>query len=55
MEAVMLTATMDTLKGRDVDVVYIPGAYLSAYMDDEVHVVFRGTLAELMVADNTAL
>ena len=50
----MLTATMDTLKGRDVDVVYIPGAYLSAYMDDEVHVVFRGTLAELMVADYPA-
>ena len=36
-------------------VVDIPGEYLSANMDDEVHMVFRGTLAELMVEDNPAL
>ena len=36
-------------------VVDIPGAYLSADMDDEVHVVFRGTLAELMVAADPEL
>ena len=33
----------------------IPGAYLSADMGDEVHILFRGTLAEMMVADNPAL
>ena len=33
----------------------IPGAYLIADMDDEVHVVFRGTLAEMMVMVNPAL
>ena len=48
-EAVMLTATINALEGRDVAVVDIPGAYLSADMDDEVHVVLRGTLAEMMV------
>ena len=44
-EAVMLTATIDTLEGRDLAVVDIPGAYLSADMDNEVHVVSIGTLA----------
>ena len=44
----MITATIDALKERDVVVVEIPGSYLSAEMDDEVHVVFRGTIYELM-------
>ena len=54
-EAVMLTATLDKLEGRDVAVVDIPGAYLSADMGDEVYVVFRGTLAEMMVMADPAL
>ena len=49
IEAVMLAATIDKLEGRDVEVVDIPGAYLSTDLDDEVHVVFRGTLSEMMV------
>ena len=51
----MLTAKIDALEGRDVAVVDIPGEYLSADMDDEVHVVFRGTLAEMMVMADPAL
>ena len=51
----MLTATIDALKGQDVAVVDIPGAYPSADMDDQVHVVFRGTLAEIMVMDDPAI
>ena len=51
----MLIAIIDTLEGRDVAVVDIPGAYLSADMDDEVHVVFRGILAELMVVADPEL
>ena len=51
-ESVMLTATIDALKGRDVAMLEIPGAYLSADMDDELHMVLRGTLTELMVTDN---
>ena len=54
-EAVMLTATIDALEGRDVAVVDISGAYLSADMDDEVHVLFRGTLADMMVMADPAL
>ena len=51
----MLTATIDALEGRDVAVVDIPGAYLSAEMDDEVHVMFRGALEEMMVMADPAL
>ena len=36
-------------------VVDIPGAYLSADMDDEVHMVFRRTLAEIIVMAYPAL
>ena len=54
-ETVMLTATINALEGRYVAVVDIPGAYMSAEMDDEVHVVFRGTLAKIMVMANPAL
>ena len=54
-EAVILTATIDALEGRDVLVVDISVEYLSAEMENEAHVVFRGTLAELMVAVDPAL
>ena len=52
----MPVATIDALEGRDegrdVVLVDIPGAYLSADMDNEVCVVFRRTLAEMMVASD---
>ena len=51
----MFTAKIDALEGRDVAVVELPGAYLSADMDDGVHVVFIGTLAEMMVTADIAL
>ena len=48
-----MTASVETV--GDVAVVDIPGAYLSADMDDEVYVVFRGTLSDLMVTADPAL
>ena len=36
-------------------VVDIPGAYLGADMDNELHVVFSGTLADMVVVDDPAL
>ena len=36
-------------------VVDIPGAYLREDMENEVHVVFRGALADMMVMANLAL
>ena len=38
-----------------MEVVDIPGSYLIVDMEDEVHVVFRGTLAEMLVMANPAL
>ena len=49
-EAFILVVIINTLEGRDMAVVDIPGAYLSADMNDEVHVVFRSTSEKLMVA-----
>ena len=54
-DAIMLTETIDALEGQDVAVVDIPGAYMSTYMYNEVHVVFRGKLTEMMVMADTAL
>ena len=46
----MLTATIYALEGREVAVVDTPGVYSSVDMDDKIHVVFIGTLVELMMA-----
>ena len=51
----MLAAKIDALEGINVAVIEIPGAYLSAHMDNEVHIVFRGMLAEIMVVADPAL
>ena len=51
----MLMATIDALEGRGVAVVDIPGLYLSLYMDNEVDVLFGGTLVEMLVAADPAL
>ena len=50
MDSVFITASMEAAEHRDVAVVDLPGAYLSADMDDEEEVlmVLRGPLAELM-------
>ena len=54
-KAVMFTAKIDTFEGRDNAVVDIPGAYLSAEIDNKVHVVFMGTLVEHVVSAKPVL
>jgi hypothetical protein len=49
LESVLITSTIEAYEGREVDVVDIPGDYLSADMDEEVIMLLRGRLAELMV------
>ena len=44
-EAVLISAVIDAYKERDVAVVDISGAYLSADMDNDMFVIFRGTMA----------
>ena len=51
----MITATINALEGRDVAVLDKPGEYLSSDMDDEVNIVFRRTLAEMVLADDPSL
>ena len=51
----MITATIDTLEGRDMVIVDIPGEYISSVMDDDVNIVLRGTLSELMVTADPEL
>jgi hypothetical protein len=49
LESVLIIATIDAFEGRDVAIVDVPGAFLSADMDEEVVMTIRGRLAELMV------
>jgi hypothetical protein len=49
LESVWITSTIEAFEGREVAVVDIPDAYLSADMDEEVIMMLRGRLAELMV------
>jgi hypothetical protein len=55
LESVLITSTIEAYEGREVTVVDIPGAYLSADMDEEVIILLHGRMAELMVktAPNT--
>jgi hypothetical protein len=46
---VLITATIDAFEKREVAIVDVPGAYLTADMDEEVCMCLRGRLAELMV------
>jgi hypothetical protein len=52
LESVLITETIDAFEKREVAIVDVPGAYLTADMDEEVFMCLRGRLAELMV--NTA-
>ena len=49
IEAVMLSATIDAMEGRDVATVDIPGAFMQADIDEVVHVKFEGEIAEMLV------
>jgi hypothetical protein len=49
LEAVLSTSTIDAFEGRDVAIVDVPGAFLTADMDEEVLMCLRGKIAELMV------
>ena len=48
-ESVLITAVVDVYEHRDVAIVDIPGTYLSADMDEEVHLCLQGQIAEMMV------
>jgi hypothetical protein len=50
IESVMLSCTIDAKERRDVaTTVDIPGAFMQTDMEDTVHMVLEGTMAELLV------
>ena len=49
LEAMMLSCATDAKEGRHVAVTDIPGAFLNADMDQDVHMLLEGTIAELIV------
>ena len=48
-EAVFLTAVIDTMEGRNVVVLDVPGAYMKAKIDELVHVRFTGAMVTLLL------
>ena len=54
-EALFLTALIAAMEGRDVGCFDIPGAFLHAETDEEVYMMLKGRLAELMVMVDPAL
>jgi len=55
LEAMMMSCAIDAKEGRHVAVTDIPGAFLHADMEDDVHMLLEGTIAELIVKLNPTL
>jgi len=54
-DSVMITSAIEVHERRKVITLDIPGAFLNADLDEEVIMLLRGELTELMVAINPAL
>jgi len=49
LEAMMLSCAIDVKEERHVTVTDIPGAFLHADMDQDVHMLLKGMIAELII------
>ena len=49
LKAMMLSCAINAKEGRYVIVTDIPGAFLHADIEDDVHMILKGTIAELIV------
>ena len=49
LEAMVLSCAIDAKEGRYVFVMDIPGAFLHADMEDEVHILLEGTIADRII------
>jgi hypothetical protein len=54
-DSVMITSAIEAHEGRKVVTMDIPGAFLHADLDEEVVMLLRGQLADLMVQDDPEL
>ncbi len=48
-DSILISATIDAHKGRDIATIHIPGAFLNGYNDKEMIMLLKGCLAKLMV------
>ena len=55
LEGMMISCAVDAREGRQVLVTDIPGAFLHADMEADIHVLLEGTIAELIVKLDTSL
>jgi len=49
LEDMMMSCAIDTREGRHVAVTDIPGAFLHADMEEDVHMLLESTIAELIM------
>jgi len=49
LEAMMLSHAIDAKEGWCITVTDIPGAFLHADMDHDIHMLLEGTIAELII------
>ena len=49
LEAMMMSCAIDAKEGRHVAVIDIPRAFPHADMEDDIHMLLEGTIAELIV------
>jgi len=49
LEAMMLSCAIDAKEVRHVAVTDIPGEFLHADMDQDIHMLLEGTIAELII------
>ena len=54
-EAILITSCINAAEECGIVVVDIPGAFLTADMDEIVHMVLRGRLTELMAQANPSI
>ena len=48
MKSVLTTAFINEMERRDVAIADVPGAFLTAQMDEEVHMMIYGEMSEAM-------
>jgi len=55
LEAMMMSCAIDAREGRHVAVMDIPGAFLHADMEEDVHMLLEGTIAKLIMKLDSSL
>jgi hypothetical protein len=49
VEALFLSCVIDALQGHNVGTCNIPGAFMQADIDEDLHILFEGDLVDLLI------